>query len=144
MSGKAVLNRFIEKNPLAVMTRSIIGCVIGEEFDTVFEENRRRQYDDKIKFSTVAMSMAEIALGTVENRNQAYSKYKEELQTSSVAYYGKLNRIEPRASPRRWFATVPPRRAGCLRSSTFNHGKCFPDIAAFRSMETICRKQKSD
>jgi hypothetical protein len=72
--------------------------VIGEAFDNVFEENRSRQYDDTIKFSTVAMSMAEIALGTVENRNQAYLKYKEELQTSSVAYYGKLNRIEPSIS----------------------------------------------
>ena len=98
MSGKSILNRFIGKNPLAVMTRSIIGCVIGEEFDTVFEDNRSRQYDDTIKFSTVAISMAEIALGTVKNRNQAYLKYKEELQTSSVAYYGKLNRIEPSIS----------------------------------------------
>ena len=98
MSGKAVLNRFIEKNPLAVMTRSIIGTVIGEEFDKVFEENRSRQYNGTIKFSTLAMSMAEIALGTVENRNQAYLKYKEELQTSLVAYYGKLNRIEPSIS----------------------------------------------
>lgn len=98
MSGKSILNRFIGKNPLAVMTRSIIGCVIGEEFDTVFEDNRSRQYNDTIKFSTIAISMAEIALGTVKNRNQAYLKYKEELQTSSVAYYGKLNRIEPSIS----------------------------------------------
>lgn len=98
MSGKTVLNRFIKKNPLAVMTRSIIGCVIGEEFDIVFEENRSRQYNDTIKFSTLAMSMAEIALGTMENRNQAYLKYKEELQTSAVAFYGKLNRIEPSIS----------------------------------------------
>ena len=44
------------------------------------------------------MSMAEIALGTVKNRNQAYLKYKEELQTSVVAYYGKLNRVEPSVS----------------------------------------------
>lgn len=98
MSGKTVLNRFIEKNPLAVMTRTIIGCVIGEEFDSLFEENRSRQYNDTIKFSTIAMSMAEIALGTLENRNQAYLKYKKELQASSVAYYGKLNRIEPNVS----------------------------------------------
>lgn len=98
MSGKTVLNRFIQKNPLAVMTRSIIGCVIGEEFDSVFEENRSRQYSDTIKFSTLAMSMGEIALGTMKNRNQAYLKYQKELQTSAVAYYGKLNRIEPSIS----------------------------------------------
>jgi hypothetical protein len=95
MSGKDVLDRFIQKNPLAVLTRCIVGTLMGEELDDVFEQNRCRQYDDTIKFSTVALSMAEIALGTVKNRNQAYFKYQEELQTSVVAYYGKLNRTEP-------------------------------------------------
>jgi hypothetical protein len=98
MSGQAVLDRFVEKNPLAVMTRSIMGCLMDERLDEVFQQNRSRQYDDTIKFSTVAMAMGEIALGTVKNRNQAYRKYKEELQTSNVAFYGKLNRIEPAIS----------------------------------------------
>lgn len=71
---------------------------MGDQLDEVFEQNRSRQYDDTIKFSTVAISMAEIALGTVKNRNQAYLKYKQELQTSVVAYYGKLNRTEPSVS----------------------------------------------
>jgi hypothetical protein len=98
MLGKAVLDRFIEKYPLAVMTRGIIGWVLSEELNEVFEQSRSRQYDDTIKFPTVAMSMAEIALGTIKNRNQAYRQYKEELQTSAVAYYGKLNRTEPSIS----------------------------------------------
>lgn len=98
MSGKNVMDRFIEKNPLTVMTRCIANSLMGEELDRIFQENRCRQYDDTIKFSTIAMSMAEIALGTVENRNQAYRKYKDELQTSTVAYYGKLNRTEPEVS----------------------------------------------
>ena len=42
--------------------------------------------------------MAEIALGTLKNRNQAYKKYQKELQTSVEAYYGKLNRTEPAIS----------------------------------------------
>ena len=98
MSGKMVLDRFIEKNPLAVMTRSIVGGLMVDEVDEVFQENRSRQYDNTIKFSTVAMSMAEIALGTVKNRNQAYLKYQEELNASAVAFYGKLNRTEPSIS----------------------------------------------
>ena len=98
MSGKAVLDRFIQKNPLAVMTRCIVGALMGEELDTVFEQNRCRQYDDTIKFSAVALSVAEIALGTVKNRNQAYLKHKEQIQTSATAYYGKLNRTEPSVS----------------------------------------------
>ena len=98
MSGKTVLSRFVEKNPLAVMTRCIVGGLMDESLDVVFEENRSRQYEDTIKFSTVAMSVAEIALGTVKNRNQAYRKYKEQLATSDVAYIGKLNRTEPSIS----------------------------------------------
>ena len=98
MSGKTVLERFIKKDPLAVMTRCIVGTLMGNEVDEVFDENRSRQYNDTIKFSTVAVSVAEIALGTIKNRNQAYRKYKEELKTSAVAYYGKLNRTEPSVS----------------------------------------------
>lgn len=98
MSGKTVLDRFIEKDPLAVMTRCIVGTLMTDELDEVFDQHRCRQYHDTIKFSTVAMSMAEIALGTVENRNQAYRKYQQELRTSVEAYYGKLNRTEPSVS----------------------------------------------
>ncbi len=98
MSGKEVLGRFIKEDPLAVMTRCVVGGLMGDEVNEVFAQNRSRQYDDTIKFSTVATAMGEIALGTVENRNQAYRKYKEELQTSAVAFYGKLNRTEPSIS----------------------------------------------
>ena len=98
MSGKEVLGRFIKEDPLAVMTRCIVGGLMGDEVNEVFAQNRSRQYDDTIKFSTVATAMGEIALGTIKNRNQAYRKYKEELQTSAVAFYGKLNRTEPSVS----------------------------------------------
>lgn len=98
MSGKTNLDRFSCKCPLAVMTRCIIGSVIDERFDKLFEDNRDRQYDRSIKFSALACSVGEIALGTVENRNQAYRKYQIELNASSTAYYGKLNRCEPRLS----------------------------------------------
>jgi hypothetical protein len=94
MSRKATLDRFIEKNPLAVMTRSIINSIIDLQFDRLFEEERQRQYDQVMKFSTLAVSVAEIALGTVENRNQAYRSYQEELAASKTAYYNKLNHTE--------------------------------------------------
>lgn len=95
MSAKAMLERFVEKYPLTVMTRSVIGSLLGDQLDEVFEQHRGRQYDDTIKFSMVALSIAEIALGTVKNRNQAYRKYQEQLGTTAEAYYGKLNRTEP-------------------------------------------------
>lgn len=98
MSGKDLLDRFIDEYPLAVMSRAIIDQMTGEELDEVFQQNRSRQYDETIKFSTVAAAMGEIALGTVANRNQAYRKYQEELQTSATGFYGKLNRTEPAIS----------------------------------------------
>jgi hypothetical protein len=98
MSGKATLERFVSKHPLAVMSRCVIEALFDERLDQVFEEQRGRQYEDTIKFSVIARSMAEIALGTVENRNQAYRKFQEELQASKEAYYGKVNRTEPGVS----------------------------------------------
>ena len=59
MAGKSIMDRFIQKNPLAVMTRCIAQSLMGAKLDEVFEQNRSQQYDDTIKFSTVAISMAE-------------------------------------------------------------------------------------
>lgn len=98
MPESNTLNKFIKKNPLAVMTRCIMGAVIGSEFDELFAEHRSQQYDDTIKFSTLGLAIGEIALGTLENRNQAYLKYQEELAVSSQAFYGKVNRTEPLVS----------------------------------------------
>lgn len=98
MSGKELLDRFIDEYPLAVMTRGIVDQLTGEELDEVFQQNRSRQYDETIKFSTIAAAMGEIAMGTVPNRNQAHRKYQKELQTSVTGFYGKLNRTEPAVS----------------------------------------------
>lgn len=95
MSNQVVLDRFIEKNPLTVMTRAIMGAVLTDELDEIFEQNRDLQYDDTIQFSTLAISIAEIALGTVKNRNQAYRKYQQQLNVAKSAYYAKVNRSEP-------------------------------------------------
>ena len=40
MSSKAMLDRFIEKHPLAVMTRCIAGALNVKELDEVFEQHR--------------------------------------------------------------------------------------------------------
>lgn len=112
MSGKALLDRFTEKYPLAVMTRGVIGELTGEALDEVFRQNRSQQYEETIKFSTVAAAMGEIALGTVPNRNQAYRKYRGQLRVSTEAFYGKLNRTEPAISE--GVVRYSARRAGAL------------------------------
>jgi hypothetical protein len=65
-----------------------------EDLDCVFAQCRQRQYEGDIKFSALAVSVADVALSFCENFNQAYKKHKEELAASVVAYYGKLNRVE--------------------------------------------------
>lgn len=99
MSGKMMLDRFAEQCPFAVMTRAVIGGMMdSESLDQVFEDNRSQQYDDTIKFSVLAAAMAEIALGTKRNRNQAFIKYQEQIGATREAYYTKLNRTEPQIS----------------------------------------------
>jgi hypothetical protein len=92
--GRVVLERFIEKNPLSVMVRCLSGQLMCEELDQVFEQNRSQCYEGQLKFSALAATVAEIALGTVENPNQAYMAYREELGVSKTAYYDKLNHVE--------------------------------------------------
>lgn len=92
--GQVVLDRFIQKNPLAVMVRCLSGQLMCEELDQVFQQERSQCYEGQLKFSALAASVAEIALGTVENPNQAYKVYHEELRVSKTAYYDKLNHVE--------------------------------------------------
>ncbi len=92
--GQVVLDRFTKKNALAVMVRCLSGRLMCEELDQVFEQHRLECYEDQLKFSTLAATVAEIALGTVENPNQAYKAYQNEIQVSKTAYYDKLNHVE--------------------------------------------------
>ena len=92
--GSVVLERFIKKNPLAVMVRCLSGQLMCEELDQVFEQHRSQCYQGPLKFSALAATVGEIALGTVENPNQAYDAYRNELQVSKASYYDKLNHVE--------------------------------------------------
>jgi Transposase DDE domain len=98
MKDSKVLQRFIETRPLCVMTRCILGHLMTEELEGVFAQCRHRQYEGDIKFSALALSVADVALSFCANFNQAYKKHKEELTASVVAYYRKLNRVEPSIS----------------------------------------------
>jgi len=57
MSAKGNLERFVEKAPLAVMTRCIVGEVINERFEEVFETSHGRNYNHNIPFSVLAKAV---------------------------------------------------------------------------------------
>lgn len=89
-----VLQRFMESRPLCVMARCIMGYVLSSKVDEVFQQCRQRQYDRELKFSVLAASIGDVALGFCDNFHQAYETHHKDLQVSSPAFYGKINRIE--------------------------------------------------
>src|SRR6185436_2983253 len=95
MQASTVLERFVAAAPLCVLTRCILGHLLTDDLDEVFARCRQRQYQGVLKFSALAASVADVALGFCDNFNQAYHQHKEELSASVVAYYGKLHRVEP-------------------------------------------------
>jgi len=98
MAVSKVMERFIADRALCVMTRCILGHLMNSELDGLFAESRERQYEREIKFSALATSVADVVLGFCENPNQSYKRHKEKIGASIVAYYGKLNRVEPAIS----------------------------------------------
>ncbi len=98
MAVSKVMERFITDQPLCVMTRCILGHLMNAELDGLFAETRERQYEREIKFSALAASVADVVVGFCENPNQSYKRHKQEIGASLVAYYGKLNRVEPAIS----------------------------------------------
>lgn len=98
VSVPVVMQRFITTRPFCVMTRCIIGYVMSSKVDEVFQQCRQRQYEKELKFSVMAASVGDVALGFCDNFNQSYESFRDELGVSSVAYYGKINRVETRTS----------------------------------------------
>lgn len=96
MTGKSQLDRFVKKEPLAVMTRAVVnGLLDAEAIDELFEANRITQYEEEIPFHCVVAAMAEITLGTSKNRSQAYDQVKDLFDASKTAFYRKINRTDP-------------------------------------------------
>lgn len=98
MPAQEVLERFVKRDPLAVMARGVAVGMLDERLDDIFEQKRSQQSERTLKLSLLARTMTEVALGLVDNRHQAYREFQDELQVSAVAYYGKLNRTEPAVS----------------------------------------------
>ena len=91
MDTMAVFGRFCEQAPFAAMTQLIARSWIDEEFPSIFDEHRGRQYEDRQEFRAVATAMADVALGICDNPNQAYRKHQAELRVARSSFYDKLS-----------------------------------------------------
>jgi IS4 transposase len=119
MALDAVLQRFIEACPVAVMARLTLGRAISAEWvDEVFDQHRERQYTREVLFSTVVDVMALVALGLRPSLHAAAKSYKD-LPVSITALYEKVNHVEPavlqalvQGSAQRLAPVVAPFREG--------------------------------
>lgn len=93
-----VFDRFVNKAPFAVMTRVLAQAFIGSDLNSLFEDNREKQYEYFATFEVVAATVADVALNFSDNFNQAYKEHKEELAVSRQSFYAKTRGVEPAVS----------------------------------------------
>ena len=91
----AVLQRFVEQCPVAVLARLTIQQAINAEWvDEVFATHSRRQYTHELLFSTVVELMGLVAVGLRPSLHAA-AKASSTLNVSITALYDKVNHVEP-------------------------------------------------
>lgn len=99
MADQDVLDRFVEKRPLAVMTRLVLGEVFQEhELSELFKANRQRGYRKVLRFEDLCTVMADVVLEFTPSPTKAYKDAKGKLGVSKTAFFNKLNHTDPRLS----------------------------------------------
>ena len=119
MALDAVLQRFVEQSPIAVMARVALERALSAEWvDEVFDRHRQRQYTHELLFSTVVDLMALVAVGLRPSLHAA-AKSSKDLKVSMTALYDKVNHVEPavlqalvQGSAERLAPVVAPLRKG--------------------------------
>ncbi len=92
----AVLDRFVEQCPAAVMVRATLENLVSpDRLDEIFADASQRQYEKELLFSQVVALMMGVATRTHKSVHAGYLAAKEQLAVSPAALYGKLNRLEP-------------------------------------------------
>ena len=115
----ALLKRFVEQAPVAVMARLGMQRAINAAWvNEVFEQHSDTQYTRELLFSTVVDLMSLVALGLRPSLHAAAQK-TQDLPVSITALYDKVNRVEPavvqalvRGSAERLAPVMAPLRKG--------------------------------
>jgi len=85
----AVMQRFVEQCPVAVMARLTLQRAIRADWvDEVFEQHREWRYTRELSFSTVVDLMALVAMGMRPSLHAA-AKASKDLKVSMTALYDK-------------------------------------------------------
>jgi len=91
----AVLNRFVQKSPVTVMTRACLEHALGPDaLNALFEKHADWQYTKRLLFSSVVDIMGLVVCRIQPSVSAAYRAMKKELGVSLTAVYDKLDGIE--------------------------------------------------
>jgi hypothetical protein len=90
-----VFERFIEKTPFAVMSRSLLERTLAPEaLDALFEEKAKTQYMRELTFSSVVDLMGQVVISAFPSVRAAYLNKSSGISVSLTSLYNKLKGIE--------------------------------------------------
>jgi IS4 transposase len=93
-----ILQRFLEKAPVAVMAHATLARTIADSvLDDIFRRNSGDQYTRELTFSTVVRLMTQVVFCTYPSLHSA-SRDTNALPVSITSVYNKLNGLEPGVS----------------------------------------------
>lgn len=94
-----VFERFTEKAPFAVMSRSLLErALTPEALDALFEENANSQYTRELTFSSVVDLMGQVVTSAFPSVRAAFLDKSFDISVSLTSLYNKLQGIEAEVS----------------------------------------------
>jgi hypothetical protein len=94
-----LFERFVEKTPFAVMSRSLLERTLTPEaLDALFEAKADRQYTRELTFSSVVDLLGQVVTSAFPSVRAAYLDKSFGISVSLTALYNKLQGIEPDVS----------------------------------------------
>jgi VCBS repeat-containing protein len=94
-----VFERFVEKTPFAVMSRSLLERTLTPEaLEALFEEKADTQYTRELTFSSVVDLMGQVITSTFPSVRAAFLNKSFDISVSLTSLYNKLQGIEAEVS----------------------------------------------
>ena len=99
MTLNPILEKFIEKSPISVLSRGMMERILSpEQLDEWFKITAEGQYTKDLLFSSVFDIMSKVVSGSYPSVHAAYQVSKEDIGVSVVSVYNKLKGIEVNTS----------------------------------------------
>jgi hypothetical protein len=94
-----IFERFVEKTPFAVMSRSLLERTLTPEaLDALFEEKADTQYTRELTFSSVVDLMGQVVTSAFPSVRAAFLNKSFDISVSLTALYNKLQGVEAAVS----------------------------------------------